>query len=91
MVEVLCDIGAAHQVTGAQVALAWLLSRPAVTSVVLGARTEAQLADNLGAAALDLSTAEHERLETISRPLLITLIGTSSCGPESDWGGRTWP
>ena len=33
----------------AQVALAWLLARPAVTSVILGARTLEQLDDNLGA------------------------------------------
>jgi aryl-alcohol dehydrogenase-like predicted oxidoreductase len=71
VVDVLCDIAAAHQVSGAQVALAWLLARPAVTSVVLGARTEAQLADNLAASALDLSTEERQRLEAISRPLLI--------------------
>jgi hypothetical protein len=37
--------------TPAQVALAWLLERPAVTSVIIGARTSDQLADNLGPAA----------------------------------------
>jgi aryl-alcohol dehydrogenase-like predicted oxidoreductase len=71
VVEVLADIGAVHGVTPAQVALAWLMARPGVTSVVLGARTEAQLADNLASAALDLSPGEHERLEAVSRPLLI--------------------
>jgi aryl-alcohol dehydrogenase-like predicted oxidoreductase len=38
----------------AQVALAWLLERPAVTSLVVGARTGEQLADNLGTAGLSL-------------------------------------
>ena len=38
----------------AQVALAWLLERPAVTSLVVGARPGEQLADNLGAADLSL-------------------------------------
>jgi aryl-alcohol dehydrogenase-like predicted oxidoreductase len=40
--------------TPAQVAPAWLLERPAVTSVIIGARTSDQLADNLGAADLAL-------------------------------------
>ena len=41
----------------AQVALAWLADRPAVTSVILGARTTEQLADNLGAAGLHLDAS----------------------------------
>jgi aryl-alcohol dehydrogenase-like predicted oxidoreductase len=71
IVDVLCDIGSAHNVSGARVALAWLVARPGITSVVLGARTEAQLADNLAASTLDLSVEEHSRLEAVSRPLLI--------------------
>jgi hypothetical protein len=55
----------------AQVALAWLLERPAVTSLVIGARTGEQLADNLAAADLSLSAEERDRLEEVSRrPLL---------------------
>ena len=38
----------------AQVALAWLVDRPLMTSVILGARTLEQLEDNLGAAGLHL-------------------------------------
>jgi diketogulonate reductase-like aldo/keto reductase len=68
---VLCEIGAAHAVAAAQVALAWLVGRPGVTSVVVGARTEPQLADNLAAATLALSTDERARLEATSRPPLI--------------------
>ena len=49
-IEVLVDVAKAHEVSAAQVALAWLLSRPGVTSVVVGARTDAQLTDNLAAA-----------------------------------------
>jgi aryl-alcohol dehydrogenase-like predicted oxidoreductase len=45
-------IAAAHGTSVAQVALAWLLTRPAVTSVIIGAKQPAQLADNLGAVAL---------------------------------------
>jgi diketogulonate reductase-like aldo/keto reductase len=53
------------------VALAWLLDRPAVTSVLIGARTSEQLADNLGAADLSLTTEELARLEEVSRPPLL--------------------
>jgi aryl-alcohol dehydrogenase (NADP+) len=52
----------------AQVALAWLHDRPSVTSVILGARTQAQLADNLGAAGLHLTAAETAALDDASDP-----------------------
>lgn len=52
----------------AQVALAWLADRPAVTSVILGARTVEQLADNLGAGDLHLDPAETAALDAASDP-----------------------
>ncbi len=55
-------------VTMAQVALAWLADRPAVTSVILGARTVEQLDDNLGAAGLHLSAEEVAVLDAASDP-----------------------
>jgi aryl-alcohol dehydrogenase-like predicted oxidoreductase len=55
-------------VTMAQVALAWLVDRPAVTSVILGARTTEQLADNLAAAGLHLAEDETARLDAASDP-----------------------
>jgi aryl-alcohol dehydrogenase-like predicted oxidoreductase len=70
-IEVLVEVAEAHGVSAAQVALAWLLARPGVTSLVVGARTEEQLTDNLAAASLELSAEEHERLEQVSRPPLI--------------------
>jgi aryl-alcohol dehydrogenase-like predicted oxidoreductase len=57
-----------HDATPSQVAIAWLLARPAMTSVILGARTVAQLVDNLGASDLELSTAELSRLADVSAP-----------------------
>jgi aryl-alcohol dehydrogenase-like predicted oxidoreductase len=69
-VDVLKKIGKARGVSAAQVALAWLLGRPAVTSLVIGARTEKQLADNLAAAELELTADEVARLEKVSRPPL---------------------
>jgi aryl-alcohol dehydrogenase-like predicted oxidoreductase len=70
-IEVLVEIAEAHGSSAAQVALAWLLTRPSVATVVIGARTDEQLADNLAAAELTLSEAELARLEEVSRPRLI--------------------
>ena len=47
IVDALVAVAEARGVSAAQVALAWLLGRPGVTSVIVGARTEEQLADNL--------------------------------------------
>ncbi len=70
-VDALKKIGRVHGVSAAQVALAWLLTRPAVTSVIVGARTDKQLADNLAAAELELTDAEIAKLEAVSRPPLL--------------------
>jgi aryl-alcohol dehydrogenase-like predicted oxidoreductase len=71
IVEVLVDIAGSHGVSAAQVAIAWLLGRQAVTSVIVGARTIEQLRDNLAAADLVLDPAERSRLEEVSRPPLL--------------------
>ena len=65
-VDALVEIGSAHGVSAAQVALAWLLGRPGVTTAIVGARTDQQLADNLAAADLVLSAEERAELDTVS-------------------------
>ena len=71
-VDVLVDIAAGRAgVSPAQVALAWLLGRPAVTSLIIGARTDEQLRDNLAAADLTLTADEREALDKVSAPELI--------------------
>ena len=70
-IEVLVEIAESHSVSAAQIALAWLLGRPGVTSIVVGARTDEQLADNLKAADLTLSEDERKRLDDVSAPPLI--------------------
>ena len=55
-----------HDRPAGHVAIAWLLSRPGVASVLLGARTTEQLEDNLAARDLDLSAAELDRLTSVS-------------------------
>jgi aryl-alcohol dehydrogenase-like predicted oxidoreductase len=70
-IEVLVEIGEAHGVSAAQVALAYIIGKPAVTSVIVGARTEEQLSDNLASADLELSAEEVARLDDVSaQPLL---------------------
>jgi aryl-alcohol dehydrogenase-like predicted oxidoreductase len=71
IVDELVAVADGHGVSAAQVALAWLLHRPGVSSLVIGARTEEQLADNLAAANLVLGEEEHARLEAVSRPPLL--------------------
>jgi aryl-alcohol dehydrogenase-like predicted oxidoreductase len=71
VIEAAVEVGAAHGVSAAQVALAWLLGRPGVSSLVIGARTDEQLADNLAAAQLELSAEERARLDALSAPPLI--------------------
>jgi aryl-alcohol dehydrogenase-like predicted oxidoreductase len=70
-VDVLVAIAEDHGVSPARVALAWLLTRPGISTVIIGARNEDQLADNLAAADLQLSADEIERLEVVSRPPLL--------------------
>ena len=50
----------------AQVALAWLLTRPSVSTVILGARTEAQLLDNMGAVGWSLTQKQIELIDRAS-------------------------
>lgn len=70
-IEVLVGIGEPHGVSAAQVALAYIIGKPAVTSVIVGARTEEQLSDNLASADLTLSAEEVARLDEVSaQPLL---------------------
>jgi diketogulonate reductase-like aldo/keto reductase len=53
------------------VALAWLIGRKAVTSVIIGGRTEAQFRDNIAAAELKLTDDERKRLDAVSLPPVI--------------------
>jgi aryl-alcohol dehydrogenase-like predicted oxidoreductase len=71
IVDVLVEIAEGRGVSPAQIALAWLLGRPAVTSIIIGARTDEQLADNLAAAELKLGDEERARLDAVSAPPLL--------------------
>jgi aryl-alcohol dehydrogenase-like predicted oxidoreductase len=71
IIDVLVSVADARGVSGAQVALAWLLGRPGVTSVIVGGRTMAQFRDNLAAADLVLTAEERARLDAVSQPPLL--------------------
>lgn len=68
LVERLREIGARHAASVAQVALAWLLTRPFVSSVLVGASRLEQLDDNLGAARLRLEPDEVRTIDQLTTP-----------------------
>lgn len=71
IVDVLTAIGSKYSVSAAQVALAWLLTRPAVTSLVIGGRTIEQIKDNIAATNLTLTAQDLDQLNKVSiLPLL---------------------
>jgi aryl-alcohol dehydrogenase-like predicted oxidoreductase len=66
IVDALDEIGQGLGANAGQVALAWLLRKPGVASVILGAKSEEQLADNLKAATLRLADEQMARLDELS-------------------------
>ncbi len=68
VVDALERVAAEAGTTPVRAALAWLVDRPAVTSVILGVRTVEQLEENLGAAEVELTEAQRATLEEASRP-----------------------
>jgi len=70
IVDALVEVAEGHGVSAAQVALAWLIGRKGVASVIIGGRTEAQFRDNLASAELKLTTEERSKLDAISQPWL---------------------
>lgn len=71
IVEALIAVGERHGVSAAQVALAWLLERPSVASLVVGGRNEAQFLDNFAAVDLELTDQDRAELNAVSRVPLI--------------------
>jgi aryl-alcohol dehydrogenase-like predicted oxidoreductase len=98
IVDELVTIAEARGVPVPQVALAYTLVKPGVTSVIVGARTDEQLRENLGAAELELSDDELARLDAVSRPHLPyphwhQLKTSDARFNEADWAlhrGRTY-
>jgi aryl-alcohol dehydrogenase-like predicted oxidoreductase len=68
VIDAVAAVAKVVDATSAQVALAWVAAQPAVTSVILGARSVEQLTDNLAAADLDLDPAQLDHLTEVSAP-----------------------
>jgi myo-inositol catabolism protein IolS len=83
------EIAAELQVPMAQLALAWMLSRPAITCVLAGIRTTEQLAENIAGARLKLSPEVIQRLDLLTEPLRKKL-GNSPDYFQASNSGRSW-
>jgi aryl-alcohol dehydrogenase-like predicted oxidoreductase len=68
LIDRLREIANEHRATVAQVALAWLLAKPYVSTILVGASKLAQLDDNLGAANVHLSLDEVSKLDELTAP-----------------------
>jgi aryl-alcohol dehydrogenase-like predicted oxidoreductase len=66
IIDAMRPMAEARGVSVAQVALAWLLHQKHVTSIIIGAKTEAQLADNIAATAVELSSDDLAVLDKVS-------------------------
>jgi aryl-alcohol dehydrogenase-like predicted oxidoreductase len=67
IIDAMRPIAEAKGVSVAQIALAWLLHQPAVTSIIIGAKRVDQLEDNVGAVEVALTAEERARLDEVSR------------------------
>jgi aryl-alcohol dehydrogenase-like predicted oxidoreductase len=66
IIDVLRVVADRHSVSAAQIALSWLLVKPVVSTVIVGARRVDQLQDNIGAVDIVLSQQDIEELDTVS-------------------------
>ncbi len=91
IVDVLKGIAKKHGVTVAQVALGWQLHKPYVTTVIMGAKTEAQLKDNLGSVDVKLDAEDLAAIDAASAPQLtypgwmVGLQSDRAPGSTRDW------
>lgn len=67
--DILTEIGQAHEATMAQTSVAWLLAKPTVTAVIVGANRVSQLAETIKAVEIHLSTEEKARLDNLASPM----------------------
>jgi aryl-alcohol dehydrogenase-like predicted oxidoreductase len=91
IVDAMQAIASAKGASVAQIALAWLLHQPFVTSVIIGAKKESQLKDNLGAAEVKLDAEELKKLDEVSKLApeypgwMLNLPSTRKPGEKRDW------
>lgn len=66
LVDVMKEISTRHQASIAQVALAWVRQQPGITSTIIGAKTEAQLKDNIGSLQVTLTGEDLQQIDAVS-------------------------
>ena len=101
IVDVMRPIAEAHDASVAQIALAWLLHKDAVTSVIIGARRMDQLEDNFGSVDVTLSDDEVAQLDSEQDPVRVSRLDGCTRGrpeagraaghraaPTEGWGGE---
>jgi aryl-alcohol dehydrogenase-like predicted oxidoreductase len=89
VVDELSAIATAHDSTVARIALAWLAGRPAVTSIIIGARRLAQLEDNIKALDIKLTQEERARLDKLTQPKFGFPQNMEPIFPSIHFGGST--
>ncbi|PZM07993.1 aldo/keto reductase [Rhizobium tubonense] len=96
VIDVLKRVAEKHDASPAQIALAWLLSHPFVTSVIVGIRQPEQLADNLKAFDIALTDDDLQHLDEVSRsparyPRWIQSYNAKGRVPQGyEFEGATW-
>jgi aryl-alcohol dehydrogenase-like predicted oxidoreductase len=91
IVRALQEIAAEHEATVPQAALRWVAEQAGVASVIVGARDERQLADNLGAARWRMSAEELDRLDELSLPPLLYPYWHQQAEPDRLGPADRWP
>ena len=95
VIDVLRPIAEVHGCSPARIALAWLLAKPVVTSVLVGAKRLSQLEDNIAAVDITLSAEELRQLDEVSElPLeypgwMLATQGADRMGPVDLWAGAS--
>jgi len=94
VIDVMRPIAEAHDCSPARIALAWLLSKPVVTSVLVGAKRLSQLEDNIAAVDIVLSEEDIRQLDAVSElppeypGWMLATQGADRLGPVDLWGGK---
>jgi aryl-alcohol dehydrogenase-like predicted oxidoreductase len=94
VIDVMRPIAEAHDCSPARIALAWLLAKPVVTSVLVGAKRLSQLKDNIAAVDVVLSDEEIRLLDAVSElpreypGWMLATQGADRLGPVDLWDGK---